>query len=558
MKAILAKFKSVFLYVGLFTLFVNILVLVPSVYMMMLFDKVVPGRSMMTLVMLSIGVVFALVVLLLLEHLRSRLLIVIGAELDEAVGPRIFDAQLSRGNVPNVEPVKASMRDIITLRTFLAGHGAFAIFDAPWLFVYLAIIFLFSPVLGACAAFGAVVMIVIALINEKLTRGPLDEMHAGLSRTGRFAETMVRNAEVVQAMGMGGAIRRRWQGYNQQNVDVHVLASGRASLMAAITRFTRHALQAMMMGVGVYLMLEQNASPGVMLAATFMVSRAMFPVEQLIGSWPLLVEARGAYHRLAAQLGEGEWRHSATVLPKPEGRLEVDKLVYVINAFGKPVIRGISFEVNAGESLGIIGPSAAGKSTLARLLLGIWQPAAGKVRLDGADIGAWPREALGEHVGYLPQDVELFAGSVAENIARMGAVDPEAVIAAAKRAHAHDMILRLPNGYDTDIGDGGAVLSGGQRQRVALARALYGDPRLVILDEPNSNLDSEGEQALLAALQQLKHDGVTTLVIAHRPSLFGAFDRLLVLKEGLIEACGPRQEVMAKFAAPAAVAGGQG
>lgn len=558
MKAILAKFKSVFLYVGLFTVFVNVLVLVPSVYMMMLFDKVVPGRSLMTLAMLSIGVLFALVVLLLLEYLRSRLLIVIGAELDEAVGPRVFDAQLSRGNVPNVEPVKASMRDIITIRTFLAGHGAFAIFDAPWLFVYLGIIFLFSPVLGACAAFGAVVMIIIALVNEKLTRGPLDEMHAGMGRTGRFAETMVRNAEVVQAMGMGGAIRRRWQGYNQQNVDIHVLASERAALMAAVTRFTRHGLQVMMMGVGVYLMLEQNASPGVMLAATFMVSRAMFPVEQLIGSWPILVEARGAYHRLSAQLSDEEQRHTASVLPKPEGRVEVEKLVYVINAFGKPVIRGISFEVKAGESLGIIGPSAAGKSTLARLLLGIWQPAAGKVRLDGADIGSWPREALGEHVGYLPQDVELFPGTVAENIARMGDLDPEGVIAAAQRAHAHDMILRLPNGYDTDIGDGGAVLSGGQRQRVALARALYGDPRLVILDEPNSNLDSEGEQALLAALQGLKNDGVTTIVIAHRPSLFGAFDRLLVLKEGLIEACGPRQEVMAKFTAPAATTGGQG
>lgn len=553
MGSILARFKSIFLYVGLFTLFVNILLLLPSLYMMMVFDRVIPGRSSMTLLMLTAGVLGAMIVMMLLEYLRSRLLIAVGAELDHVLGPKLLDTLLRRTSAPNQPPLAASLRDVATLRTFLAGHGVFALFDAPWLPIYLVIIYMFSPTLGNFAILGAVVLGVIGYINERLTRSAIDQAQSATSKASRFSEAAFRNAEVVHAVGMGEGIKDRWGKMNSEAVSHHVRGSARASFMSALTKFARQAVQTIMMAIGVLLLIDENTSPGVLLAATFLVSRAMSPVEQLIGSWTLIAEAQGAYRRMADLIKNNPAPNPRTELPVPTGQINVEQLVFAIALTGRPIIRGISFEIKAGESLGIIGPSASGKSTLARLLLGVWQPSAGVVRLDGADIHTWSREQLGPHIGYLPQDVELFAGTVAENIARMGEIDSAAVVKAAQRAHAHELILRLPKGYDTEIGESGAVLSGGQRQRIALARALYGNPRFVILDEPNSNLDGEGENALMRALREMKQDGVTIVVIAHRPALFAQFDRLLVLREGAIEAFGPANEVLLKFAAPRTV-----
>lgn len=554
MGLILARFKSIFLYVGIFTLFVNVLLLLPSLYMMMVFDRVIPGRSTMTLIMLTGGVLGAMVVMMLLEYLRSRLLIAIGAELDHVLGPKLLDTLLRRTSAPNQPPLAASLRDVATLRTFLAGHGIFALFDAPWLPFYLVIIFMFSPTLGEFAILGAVVLGIIGYVNERLTRNAIDQAQSATSKASRFSEAAFRNAEVVHAIGMAEGIKSRWGKMNSEAVLHHVRGSSRASLMSALTKFARQAVQTLMMAIGVLLLIEENTSPGILLAATFLVSRAMFPVEQLIGSWTLIAEAQGAYRRMSDLMKHTNFNDNRTELPVPTGQVNVEQLVFAIALTGRPIIRGISFEIKAGESLGIIGPSASGKSTLARLLLGVWQPSAGAVRLDGADISTWSREKLGPHIGYLPQDIELFAGTVAENIARMGEIDSAAIVKAAQRAHAHEMVLRLPKGYDTEIGESGAVLSGGQRQRIALARALYGNPRFVILDEPNSNLDGEGENALTKALREMKQDGVTIVVIAHRPALFAQFDRLLVLRDGMIEAFGPAGEVLLKFAAPRNVA----
>ena len=521
---------------------------------MMVFDRVIPGRSTMTLIMLTGGVLGAMVVMMLLEYLRSRLLIAIGAELDHVLGPKLLDTLLRRTSAPNQPPLAASLRDVATLRTFLAGHGIFALFDAPWLPFYLIIIFMFSPTLGEFAILGAVVLGIIGYANERLTRNAIDQAQSATSKASRFSEAAFRNAEVVHAIGMAEGIKSRWGKMNSEAVLHHVRGSSRASLMSALTKFARQAVQTLMMAIGVLLLIEENTSPGVLLAATFLVSRAMFPVEQLIGSWTLIAEAQGAYRRMSDLMKHTNFNETRTELPTPTGQVNVEQLVFAIALTGRPIIRGISFEINAGESLGIIGPSASGKSTLARLLLGVWQPSAGAVRLDGADISTWSREKLGPHIGYLPQDIELFAGTVAENIARMGEIDSAAIVKAAQRAHAHEMVLRLPKGYDTEIGESGAVLSGGQRQRIALARALYGNPRFVILDEPNSNLDGEGENALTKALREMKQDGVTVVVIAHRPALFAQFDRLLVLRDGMIEAFGPAGEVLLKFAAPRNVA----
>lgn len=553
MAEILSRFRAIFLYVGIFSLFVNILLLLPPVYSMMLFDRVIPNRSVMTLVVLTVGIVVALLIMMLLEYLRSRLLIAIGAELDHVLGPKVLDSLL-RGHVsPDQGSSNATLGDITVLRTFLAGYGVFALFDAPWLPIYLGIIYLFSPELGLFALLGAVALVVIGYINERLTRAPINELQASTAKATRFAYAAFRNAEVIRGIGMAKGIGARWDEFNAKAVEHHVRSSIRTSFMAAVTRFARQAVQMGMMGAGVYLLIDQNTSPGVLLAATFIVSRAMSPVEQLIGSWTLLAEARHAYLRLKAQIEITPEEQFSTVLPAPVGRINVEQLVFSVQHAGRPIIRGISFEIKQGESVGLIGPSASGKSTLARLLLGIWSPTAGVVRLDGADIATWSRDNLGPYVGYLPQDIELFAGTIAENIARMGKMDSEAVISAAMRSHAHDMILRLPKGYDTEIGEGGAVLSGGQRQRLALARALYGNPRFVVLDEPNSNLDTEGEDALIQTLRELKRDNVTVVVIAHRPTLFSCFDRLLVLRDGMIEAYGAREDILRRFTAPAPI-----
>jgi len=438
------------------------------------------------------------------------------------------------------------LRDVATLRAFFSGQGLMAFFDAPWLPLFLLLICLFHPILGAAAFGGAVVMVLLAFLNERLTRAPLERAQTQARQAARFIEVGTRNADVVEALGMAPALSRRWSALNEAALREHRRANAIGAGFSGFTKFARQLIQLVMLAIGAHLVLSSHVTAGIMIAGTILLGRALAPVETLVGSWKGLVEARAAWRRLRTLLSEQVQGEAGTQLPAPQGALKIEQLVFRLPKAERPILRGVSFGLEAGEALGVIGPSASGKSTLARLIVGVWKPQAGTVRLDGADVAAWPRERLGPYVGYLPQDVELFAGTVAENIARLDEPDPDEVIRAAQRAHVHELVLRLPKGYDTEIGESGQALSPGQRQRIGLARALYGDPRLVVLDEPNANLDHDGDEALQRALHDLKQYGVTTIVIAHRPSLLREVDKMLVLREGAVEVVGPRAEVLAR------------
>jgi PrtD family type I secretion system ABC transporter len=551
MRKLLERFRPFFLYAGLFSLCINMLLLAPSLYMLQVFDRVISSRSNETLVMLTLVTAGALVVMAMLDLLRARLLAAAGVALDAMLGPRVLGGLLDNAAKLGGTEYVHGLRDVNVLRGFLTGSGIFALFDIPWLPFYIIVIFIFHPLLGAVALVGAALLLALAILNEKLTREPLERLQNGTRKASRYIDTSLRNAEVVSGLGMLQAVTRRWAAMNADVQKLQVETSHVAGTMSGVTKFMRQFVQIAMMCAGAYLVIDQHVTGGVMMAATIILGRALAPVEMLIGGWKSLVEARSAYARLDALISAQAARQEATSLPAPEGRLSVERVVFAAKGADKAIIKGVGFELAAGEAMGLIGPSASGKSTLARLVIGVWKPLSGAVRLDGADIALWPRDRLGQHIGYLPQDVELFSGTVAENIARLGEVDDEAAIDAARRANAHDMILRLPQGYDTQIGDGGAALSGGQRQRIGLARALYGRPRLVVLDEPNANLDGEGEAALTQAMAGMKQDGVTQIVITHRPSILSNVDKLLVLREGMVELFGPRAEVLAKLSRPA-------
>jgi len=539
--------KPFVLLAGISSLFLNIALLVPSLYMLQLFDRVFASRSMETLTMLTIMAAASLVLMYLMDTARAAALYWAGKILDGRVGPLAIHKLLEDASRPHLKSNVHAARDVSLLRTFLTGNGIFAVFDAPWLPIYLFVIYLLHPLLGICATIGALIYFLLALLNEKLTREPTEKMLLTSRNASRYIDAAVRNSEVVVGMGMEKGVVARWEELNQQvQADSARLAST-GSKVGAVVRALRSGMQVVMLAVGAWLVIVDNVSPGVMVAGTILLSKAFQPVELLITGWKSLIEARGAWFRLAVQREAEQADASTLTLPKPQGRLDVERVVFG-GVPGKPAfIKGISLNLQPGEMLGLIGPSASGKTTLARLVLGIWKPQAGCVRLDGADTSQWPRHELGPHVGYLPQDVELFSGTVAENIARMGAVDSEAILRAAREANAHEMILRLPEGYETQIGEGGATLSGGQRQRIGLARALFGEPQFVVLDEPNANLDREGETALGAALASLKQRGATVVLIGHRPAMMAQTDKIAVLKDGQVEAFGPTQEILAKF-----------
>jgi PrtD family type I secretion system ABC transporter len=541
---LVSRFRPFFVYAALFSLAINLLLLVPPLYMLQVFDRVIGSRSRETLLLLSLAAVAALGVMAALDVVRARLLAAAGMALDRVLGPRVIDGLLARSSRLAGAEYANGLRDVSTLRGFLVGNGVLAIFDAPWLPVFLSIIFLFHPLLGAVALAGAALMWLLAFLNERFARQPLERVQAGGRRTGQFIDMSTRNAEVIGALGMLPAVTRRWMRMNDAVLCEQVRASAVGGRFSGLTRFVRQFIQLAMLGTGAYLVTEQQATAGVMIAATILLSRALAPVEMLVGGWRSLVEARSAWRRLDELLAANPPAEPGTELPAPRGRLDVERVVFALRRAERPIIHGASFGLVAGECLGIVGPSASGKSTLARLIVGIWKPASGTVRLDGAGVAAWPRDKLGPHIGYLPQDVQLFSGSVAENIARLGDPDPAEVISAAQRANVHELILRLPQGYDTDVGESAQLLSHGQRQRIALARALYGEPRLVVLDEPNANLDRDGDRALVRTLATLKEEGVTVVIIAHRPSLLAGVDKMLVLREGTIEAFGPRRDVM--------------
>src|SRR5262245_15907701 len=545
-----ARLRPFFFYAGLFSLAINLLLLAPTLYMLQVFDRVLASRSEEPLVLLSVGTAVALVAMSLLDALRARLLSAAGAALDRRLGPQVLEGLLAQAARAGGSDYVHGLRDVNSVRTVLTGPGVMALYDTPWLPIFLLIIFLFHPLLGAVAVVGALTMAALAILNERATREPLERAQAEARRAGRLIDANLRNSEVINALGMLPGVTRRWMRLNDAALRAQMRATGLGSSFTAATKLARQMIQVAMLGFGAWLVVDQHVTSGIMIAGTILLSRALAPVESLIASWRGLVEARSAWARLRNLLKEADSSEKGTPLPAPKGALKVERVVFGVKGVERPILRNVSLELAAGESLGIIGPSASGKSTLARLIVGVWRPASGAVRLDGADVSAWPRADLGPHVGYLPQDVELFGGTVAENIARLGEADPVRVVQAAQRSQVHELVLRLPKGYDSDIGDGGNALSPGQRQRIGLARALYNDPRLVVLDEPNANLDREGDEALLRALQILRTAGVTVVVIAHRPSLLRGVDKLLVLRDGAVELFGPRAEIMARVTRP--------
>ena len=548
MRALVAPLAPVVAYAALFSFAVNLLLLVPPLYMLQVFDRVLTSRHVETLVLLTLAAAGALVIMSALDVLRARLLAGGAILLDRFLGPQVIERVIGAAASGRGAGDSAySLRDVGTLRAFLTGPAIMAAFDAPWLPFFLVLIALFHPLLGAVALAGALLLVGVAVTNESATRRSTAALQAEGAPAGRFIDGSIRNAEAVHALGMLGDVTRRWMRLNDGALGALARTSEVGGTITGATKLARQSIQIAMLGVGAYLVLEQNISSGVMMAATIILGRALAPVESLIGGWRSFVDAHGALKRLARTFDEARDSAAQTELPAPLGAVSVEGVSFRFPEREQFVLRGVSFTLAPGEALGLVGPSAAGKSTLARVVLGIWKPLTGTARLDGADVHAWSRAQFGRHVGYLPQDVELFAGTVAENIARLGELDSAAVVSAAQRAHCHEMILRLPRGYDTELRDGGVGLSPGQRQRIGLARALYGAPRLVVLDEPNSNLDSEGEDALLACLRDLKAVGATVIVISHRPSLLAAADKMLVLREGAVDAFGPMQEVMARI-----------
>ena len=541
----LIAFKSTFVTVGCFSAVSNLLMLVPSLYMLQVYDRVLPSRNEFTLLMLTLLMLGAYLFVSLLELVRSFVLVRVGARFDMTLNKRIYTAAFEQ-NLKRAGGAGAgqALNDLTNIRQFLTGNALFAFFDAPWFPVYLIVIFLFEPSLGVFALSGTLVLVVLAYVNERVTHKPLADASAMSIASSTLASNNLRNAEVIESMGMLPNLLARWYRVHGKFLQLQAEVSEKAGIIGAITKFVQVSLQSLVLGFGAWLAVEGKISPGMMIAASILVGRALAPVQQVIGVWKTYSNTRSAYERLSKLLAENPVRAAGMELPKPTGAIAVEGVTAAPPGAAAAVLKAVNFAVAAGDVLGVIGPSGSGKSTLARLLVGVWPAAAGKVRLDGADIYQWNKAELGPHMGYLPQEIELFGGTVSENIARFGEVDAEKVVQAAQRAGVHDMILHLPKGYDTLLGDGGAGLSGGQKQRLGLARAMYGDPSMLVLDEPNSKLDDIGEVALVQAINDLRQRGKTIVLITHRTSVIGVTNKLLMLRDGAVAMFGPTRDVL--------------
>ncbi len=549
--AALRECRRAFGSVALFSGMVNLLMLAGPLYMLQIYDRVLSSRSVPTLVALSLFLVGAYAFQGALDLIRARVVVRAAAVLDRRLALSVHGAVIrlaiaSRQSGETPQPV----RDLDQIRTFLTSAGPIAIVDLPWVPVFLTICFLIHPWLGVAATVGGAVLFTMTLLTERASRTPARVAAQDAGRRSIMMEAQRRGGETVVAMGMAGALAQRWAQINNRYIAATGRLSDIAGSLGSISKVLRLLLQSVILGLGAYLVLRQELTAGAMVAASIMMGRALAPIETAIANWRAFVAARQSITRLSEALTRAAPRRAATALPKPARSLEVEQVIVTAPGGTTPIVTGARFALKAGEALGIIGPSGAGKTSLVRTLVGIWRPAKGSVRLDGAALEQWDAEALGRHIGFISQTVELFDGTVAENIARMSvAPDSNAVLRAARAAGAHDMILRLPSGYDTPIGEGGEALSGGQRQRIALARALYGDPFLVVLDEPNSNLDSEGEAALLQAITSAKARGAIVVLIAHRPFVLSVCDHILVLANGMQVEFGARNEMMRKIRA---------
>lgn len=543
----LKRCRGAFIAVGVFSFLINLLMLLPAIYMLQVYDRVMASRSLETLAMITLIILAMFAVMGVLQVLRSRVLVRVSVRLDRELTDRIFSAMFRRSlNAPGSDSAQA-MADATTLRQFITGQGLLAFFDAPWIPLYITVMFLFDFWLGIYGIGAVVVLAGIAVINELASGPALAEANRADTEARRFAAENMRNAEVVHAMGMVPGVRQRLNARQGEVLRHQAHASDRAGTFSNLSRTFRMGAQAMAYGLGAWLAIRGNISAGAIVAGAILLGQALRPVDQLIGSWRQIGGAKAAYRRLDELLRRYPVEQEAMSLPEPKGDWRFEQVAAAPPGESKPTIRGVDLRLAPGEIMAVLGPSASGKSTLARAGLGVWPLLAGSVRLDEADITQYNRDELGPCLGYLPQDIELFEGSVAENIARFQALDSEAVVAAARLAGTDELIRHLPDGYETQIGAGGQTLSAGQRQRVALARAVYGEPRVVVLDEPNSNLDDDGEWALLKCLQALRERGAAVMVITHRYPILTHVDKILVLRDGQVLAQGPREELLPKL-----------
>ncbi len=539
--------RGLYWFVAIFSFFANLLMLTGPIYMLQVYDRVLGSRSVATLIALSVLVAFLYGMMGILDYARGRIMGRVGARFQSRLDRRVFDAVIRKSAVKPDETTATGLRDLEAIQRLMTSPVLLAVFDIPWTPFFIAAIWVFHPWLGMLAIGGGVLLVMITLINQLVTRLPVGRANAAMVQSERISEQLSTESETVQALGMRDAAFTHWQGVRNTALGETISAVDKSGTFTSVTKTFRLFLQSAMLGLGAYLVLLNELTPGAMIAGSILLGRALAPIEQTIGQWPLIQRAHKGWHSLAELLGNVAPEAERTPLPRPKALLEVQQATIVPPGEKIPALRGVTFRLEPGQAVGVIGPSGSGKSTLARALTGLWPPVSGKIRLDGAALDNYAPAVLGTLVGYLPQRVQLFDGTIASNIARLAEnPDGEAIVAAAKQADAHDMILKLPDGYDTRVTSGGGRLSGGQIQRVGLARAMFGDPVLLVLDEPNSNLDNEGSAAVNRAIRNFKAQGKSVLIMAHRPAAIQECDMLLVLEQGQVRAFGPRDEVLPK------------
>jgi PrtD family type I secretion system ABC transporter len=548
--------KSTWVSIVLFSLVINLMMLVPAIYNLQIFDRVMSSRNVATLVAISAIALVLLAISAALEWARSRIMVRIGVKLDRTLGAQLLRLSHRMGIEKNGGAGQQLNHDLNTIRHFLTGYGVLAALDIPWVPIFLFVVFMLHPVLAMIMLGSGLFLTLLTFMTERAIEKPLDRATQLSAEAMRFSSIHMRNAEVIESMGMLGSMVERWQGKQDEYLRQQAIASDRAGLLQAISKGVRVINQSMTMGFGAFFSIQGDMSMGAMIAASLLAGRILGPIEQFIASWSMWGSALASWKRVNEALQYPEKVYTGVKLPPPKGEIALEGLSGCAPSSDTPFVKNVTLKIPAGSSVAIVGPSASGKSSLLRLIAGVWLPKAGVVRIDGSDLKTWPREDLGPFVGYLPQDVELIEGTVAENIARHAEVDSEKVIAAATAAGVHEMILRLSNSYGTQVGVNGAYLSGGQRQRLGLARALYGDPPLLILDEPNSNLDEAGEIALDRALSGAKKKGQTVLIVSHRPIAIRNCDLVMVMQGGQVSLYGPREPVMTALANAAKAAGG--
>ena len=545
----LRLFKYELLIVGLFSMVANLLMLAPTLYMLQVYDRVLVSRSELTLIFVSLITLFLFGVMAFSEWARSRLLVRIGVRLDAALGTRVFNASFEANLSRSGAAAQRSFQDLIELRQFVTGNGTLAFFDVPWMPVYLAVLFFLHPFLGWVALAFTLVQLALAWFGHRNTVAPADAASKAGQAANLFLQTKLRNTEVVESMGMLGGLQKRWAERHAHYMEQQGASQALSHRISAISKWVRYCQQSFALAAGALLVIDGQLTAGAMIAANVLMGRALAPIDQLVGTWRGFLSARNAFERLESLLEAHPERDPALTRVAPRGALRLQQVVASAPGRKEPILKGVDLQADVGTVTVVLGPSGSGKSTLARVLMGIWPDVRGEVLLDERPLSGWDRTELGPHVGYLPQDVEMFDGTIAENIARFSDVDSEKVIAAARSAGLHEMILRFPKGYDTPMGEAGGLLSGGQRQRVGLARALYGNPAVIVLDEPNANLDDAGEAALMQAVREFKAKGRTIFLITHRPGAIAVADQLVVLQDGRVQAQGPRDAVLAQLQA---------